>query len=143
MNKELMWLPLLAMVLLTAGVWVWTYITRVREIRRRRIRPQDLATRAAGAALLKDVAGPSDNFMNLFEMPVLFYLFVILTYVTDTADIYYLVLASIYVALRCAHSFIHVTYNRVMHRFKVYFVSSLLLWFIWVRLGWQLIERAL
>jgi hypothetical protein len=36
-----------------------------------------------------------------------------------------------YVALRCAHSYIHVTYNRVMHRFLVYATSTVLLFALW------------
>jgi hypothetical protein len=36
-----------------------------------------------------------------------------------------------YVALRSLHSLIHVTYNRVMHRFLVYVASTLLLFAMW------------
>jgi hypothetical protein len=36
-----------------------------------------------------------------------------------------------YVALRGLHSLIHVTYNRVVHRFLVYAASTLLLFGMW------------
>ena len=85
--------------------------------------------------LLKDVAGPSDNLVNLFEIPVLFYVALIILYVTDFSSVFYLVLAWAFVLLRYAHSLIHVTYNRVMHRFAVYFAGTLLLWVIWAILG--------
>ena len=49
-------------------------------------------------------------------------------------------LAWIYVASRFVHSFIHITYNRVMHRFWVFAFSTLALLAIWVRLGWIIFQ---
>ena len=37
------------------------------------------------------------------------------------------------------HSFIHTTYNTVIHRFAVFVASSLVLLGMWVRLGWYII----
>jgi hypothetical protein len=37
-----------------------------------------------------------------------------------------------YVGLRALHSLIHVTYNRVVHRFLVYVASTLLLFGMWI-----------
>ncbi len=141
MNQELILLPVIAMVLLTVIVAVCVLFTRIRTIVRRRIRPQNIATRTGSATLLKDVAAPSDNLMNLFEMPVLFYLLTVLLYTTGLADREYLVLASLYVVLRYAHSVIHVTYNRVMHRFAAFLVSCIVLWAMWGRFAWQLFMR--
>src|ERR1700730_11061689 len=93
----------------------------------RRISVQDLAPAAEAKRLLKDVAGPSDNLVNLFEIPVLFYVALIILYVTNLSNGLYLGLAWAFVLLRYAHSFIHVTYNRVKHRFAVYFAGTLLL----------------
>lgn len=138
MTRELILLPILALVLLTAIVWVLLYLVRVREMRARRIHPQAMATRAKGTAALQDTAA-SDNFMNLFEMPVLFYVLGILLYATDMADWIDVVLAWSYVALRYGHTLIHVTYNRVMHRFPVYLLSGLVLWVMWGRFAAQLL----
>src|SRR5687767_12522818 len=65
-------LPVIALVLLTAIVWVRLYVERIRELRQRRIDPQSLATSASAAQTLHRVQA-SDNFKNLFEVPVLFY----------------------------------------------------------------------
>jgi len=127
MNRTLILLPAVALVLLTAIVWCWMYYTRITEIHRRRISVQDLARAAEAKRLLKDVAGPSDNLVNLFEIPVLFYVALIILYVTNLSNGLYLGLAWAFVLLRYAHSFIHVTYNRVKHRFAVYFAGTLLL----------------
>lgn len=137
MNRELIFWPVLAMVLLVFVVWVCLYITRVREIRSRRIPPQALATRVSARQQLTESMHVADNFSNLFELPVLFYVAAVLLYVTDRVDGTYLALAWAFVVLRYAHSAIHVTYNRVMHRFPVYVLGALSLWAMWARLAAQ------
>ncbi|HKQ29935.1 MAG TPA: MAPEG family protein [Burkholderiales bacterium] len=138
MKQELILLPLVAMALLTAIVWVRLYIVRVGEMRARRIPAQQIASRA-GAALTQ--TGPADNFMNLFELPVLFYLVVALLYALRLGDALYLWLAVGFVVLRYVHSFIHITYNKVMHRFPVYVAGGIVLWVMWIRFSFQLIEH--
>lgn len=127
--------PLLALVLLTFIVWVYMYITRLREIRDKSIHPQSLDTRAHGKALLTDSVAPADNLQNLFELPVLFYAAVLLTLVLMIQDQIMVGAAWAYVALRYVHSLVHCTYNRVMHRFTVYVASCLVLAVIWARLA--------
>jgi len=50
-------------------------------------------------------------------------------------------LAWAYVALRLLHSFIHVGYNKVMHRFNVFALSALVLLVMWVLLVAHLLQR--
>ena len=106
------------MVLLTFVVWPRCTRRRIGQMKRERIHPQSVATSAQTAARLTD-SRAADNFRNLFELPVLFYL--ALRGRADRpghADM--LALAWAFVALRVAHSGIQCTYNKVMHRFKVY-----------------------
>ncbi len=131
--------PLLFQVALTALVWAWMYVTRIAEIRRLGLKVQQIASARDAQEALRGVAGPSDNLTNLFEIPVLFYVLVILVYVTGATDFGYLAGAWAFVLLRVTHSVIHASYNRVKHRFPVYFVSTLLLWGLWLRLGWHLL----
>ena len=142
MDRNLMLYPVFAMVTLTVIVWIAVYVTRVREIRTKRIPVQELATRSGASQALKNVAGPSDNLLNLFELPVLFYALMILLYVTGLGDEIYLALAWAYVILRTAHSVIHCTYNRVLHRFSVYLMSSVVLWAMWAILAWRVLGSA-
>ena len=107
-------------------------------MKRSRIKPQKLATTADGVELLKSVAGPADNFKNLFEVPVLFYVAIITLYITQLVDITFLTLAAVFVLFRYIHSFIHITYNNVMHRFYAYLVSSLAVWIMWILIGFRL-----
>ncbi|MEK6770866.1 MAG: MAPEG family protein [Pseudomonadota bacterium] len=133
-NKQLIFWPVAVMVVLVFLVWCRLYFTRVREMRARRISPQALATRATARRQLVDSLPVVDNFSNLFELPVLFYIAAILLYASDRVDGLYLALAWTFVALRYVHSAIHVTYNRVMHRFPVYVLGAIPLWVMWARL---------
>lgn len=128
-------LPLLAQVLLTFLVWVYLYVTRFSEISRKGINAQQLSDRSQGQALLKDSAGPADNFKNLFEMPVLFYLAILLSLTLLLQDELLVQLAWGFVILRALHSLVHCTYNRVIHRFTAYLASSLVLILMWIRLA--------
>jgi hypothetical protein len=119
-------------------VWVRLYYDRIGEMRSRRIRAQALATSRDGQALQRISA--ADNFRNLFEVPVLFYALCIALAATGTATTFFVAGAWAYVALRALHSFIHVTYNRVMHRFTVYVLSTVLLFAMWGVFGVQTIR---
>lgn len=131
--------PAIALVLLTAIVWVRLYIDRIGELRRKRIDPQSLATSAmAGQALQKVQA--ADNFRNLFEVPVLFYALCAVLATAQQVSAFFIVGAWVYVALRYVHSFIHITYNRVMHRFAVYVLSTVVLFVLWAALAVQLLR---
>jgi len=127
--------PLLALVFLTFLVWIFMYVTRLGEMKRKSINPQTLDTRAHGQALLTDSPAQADNLKNLFELPVLFYVAVLLALVLMIQDQLLVQLAWGYVALRYVHSLVHCTYNRVMHRFIAYAASCLVLMFMWARLA--------
>ena len=127
--------PLCAMVLLTFLVWVWMYATRLTKIAKSGKDPQILADEAKATALLKDVVNPSDNFENLFEMPVLFYAAILTLVASGQGDLTFVAAAWAFVALRGVHSLIHCTYNRIVHRFAAYALSSLVLWAMWARIG--------
>ena len=64
------------------------------------------------------------HFANLFEMPVLFYVAVLMAYVTRQVGPWLVLLAWLYVALRYVHSFVHLTSNDVIQRVSVYFASG-------------------
>ena len=131
--------PALAMVLLTFLVWLRMYVTRVGQMKRERIHPQSVALSAQMAARVSD-SRASDNFRNLFELPVLFYLAVVVAALSGPVDNVTLALAWAFVALRAAHSIIHCGYNRVMHRFTVYLAGGVALWLLWAWLAYGLLR---
>lgn len=134
-------LPAAAMVVVTAVVWVRLYVERIGEMRRRSILPGELATAREASSRLQDVTA-ADNFRNLFEVPVLFYVLCLALYVTHRQGAVSLALCWLFVALRALHSVIHCTYNNVMHRFLVYVTSTVLLFGLWAWLAIQLVGEA-
>jgi hypothetical protein len=124
------WLPCGTLVGVTALVWLKLYADRFAEMRSKGIDPQALGTvRAAGRELERTQA--SDNFRNLFEVPVLFYVLCIALVLNGGSSAGFVASAWVYVGLRALHSLIHVTYNRVIHRFLVYAASTVLLFGMW------------
>ena len=139
MDTRLMWWPAVAMVALTIVVWVCMYRTRIAQMKRERIHPQAVATSAMAVAKLTD-SQAADNFRNLFELPVLFYLALVVAVQTAQVTLVTLALAWTFVALRVAHSAIHCTYNKVIHRFYAYFCGGVVLWALWAALTWGLLR---
>ena len=129
-------LPLLAQVALTFIVMLIMYRKRVDEMKLKRIHPQRIRTRSKSKALLTGSESAADNFSNLFELPILFYTAILLTLILMVQDSILVILAWAFVISRYLHSFVHVSYNRVMHRFSVFVFSSFVLLAYWVRLGW-------
>ena len=123
--------PFFATILLTFVVWVYMYVKRIRFLTSNQVDPKDMAVPGALAAISPaDVSNPSDNFKNLFEIPVLFYALALYLFVTNQVDGTYVVAAWVFVAFRALHSAVHCTINIVMLRFYLYLVSTLAVWFI-------------
>ncbi|MDQ3204983.1 MAG: MAPEG family protein [Pseudomonadota bacterium] len=139
MNPQAIFLPALAMVVLTFFVWWRMYFMRLGQMRRDRIHPQTVASSGQAAALLTD-SRAADNFRNLFELPVLFYLALVVAHQTDLVTPALLVLSWLFVILRAVHSAIQCTYNKVMHRFLAYAIGGLVLWILWGLLGLGLLK---
>jgi hypothetical protein len=100
-------------------------------MRAKRLHPQKIATSAQLAGRLDDIQA-SDNFRNLFEVPVLFYALVAIAIGTDHTPDWLAVGAWLFVALRVIHSLIHCTYNNVMHRLAAFLASFGLLVALWI-----------
>lgn len=116
------------------------YVVRLTEARKNKIAIDDLTP--FNRNLPRAFITSGDTLRNLFELPVLFYLAAVLLLVLHLGDAIYVWLAWAFFALRCVHSFIHTTYNRVTHRFVVYFLSSLILWAMWLRLALQIFSAS-
>jgi hypothetical protein len=129
-----MYWPAIALVMLTFAVWLRMFAARIAQITREKIRLQSVATSAQAAARLTD-SRAADNFRNLFELPVLFYLAVIVATQTAQVNLLTLALAWIFVVLRVAHSAIQCTYNKVIQRFYTYVAGGVALLLLWIALA--------
>ena len=139
MGNNAIFLPAVAMAALTFVVWLRMYVTRIGQMKRERIHPQSVATSAQATAKLTD-SRAADNFRNLFELPVLFYLAIVVAAQAGLVTTTVLVLAWLFVILRIAHSWIQCTYNKVMQRFYVYCAGGFALWLLWGVLSYGLLR---
>jgi hypothetical protein len=123
--------PLLALVALTFLVLLRIPLVRLRAARTRRVVAADF-TLGESANVPPDVALPNRNYMNLLELPMLFYVLGVSLFVTRHVDPLQLGLAWSYVALRAGHSLVHLTYNKVLHRLALFAVSNFVLATMWL-----------
>ncbi|MCG8434739.1 MAG: MAPEG family protein [Gammaproteobacteria bacterium] len=135
MHQGAILVPVFLLLLLTLIVWLHMYVTRLAYFHRAHVNPEKYKSRQAREPLNPAADYASDNFNNLFELPVIFYVLTGFLYLSNTVDAVYVYLAYAFVLLRYIHSFIHVTYNRVVHRFSVYILGALVLWAMVLRFG--------
>ncbi len=133
--------PVFALACWTSLVLLQIPIARFRAGARREIRTEDFKY-GESASVPPYVSIPNRNYMNLLEVPVLFYVVCLLSYVTGGASPLMLAIAWAYVALRVVHSLIHLSYNNVMHRLTAFASSNLLLIALWVLAAMQVLANA-
>ena len=123
--------PMLALVLLTAGVLVVLFRSRVRMVREG-LAPVSYFRVFQGSPEPEFAAKPARHFTNLFEAPTLFYAVCLAAMIAGVTGSVIVALAWGYVAMRYAHAFVHLGSNRVRYRLRVYFASWLLLVAMWI-----------
>lgn len=132
--------PVVALAFWTFIVLMLIPIVRVRSGLRRETRVDDFKYGEA-ASVPKYVSVPNRNYMNLLELPLLFYVACLLLYITAGASLAAIVLAWAYVGLRAIHSVIHLTYNHVIHRLTAFALSNVALVSLWVLAAAHLASR--
>lgn len=140
MNQATIFYPIAAMMLLVAIVTAMMLKERIAEMKIRRIHPNKIASSTQMGQILENTKG-ADNYKNLAEMPILFYVLCIALFATQSVSTGWVYAAWAYVALRYAHSFIHIGYNTVMHRFYVFAASLTVLFGMWAMFVWQLASK--
>ena len=123
--------PMFALAAWTLVVLLLIPIARVRSARRREIVVDDFKY-GESPAVPPAVSIPNRNYMNLLELPMLFYVVCIVLYVTAGASTTTVALAWAFVVLRVVHSLIHLSYNRVVHRLAAFTASNVALVMLWV-----------
>lgn len=132
MSSGAIFAPVAALALWTCFVLAVTGFRRIRAVQARRCR-RDAFKLGESPDVPADVAVANRNLMNLLEMPVLFYVFAIASYVTHHAGRAPVTLAWIYVGLRVLHSAEHLTANHILRRLALFFASNVVLATMWIR----------
>ena len=122
-------LPIASMMLLTLVVWVVMFVKRVGYMQAHNVDVEQMKSPADTQALIPgDASAPANNLRNMTELPVVFYAVSLYLTVFGQVDSLHVTCAWVFVGFRVLHSLIHCSYNRVMHRFLAYLVSSIALW---------------
>ena len=122
--------PGLTLVALTLFVVFRMGILRLRAIRRGDIHPGFFSL-YRGHEEPEKLAAYSRHVTNLYEAPVLFYVVCITAFVTEQDSNWLLALAWAFVGLRFVHSYVHLTSNIVLLRFRLFVASLLVLGGMW------------
>jgi len=121
--------PVLALIIWTLLIWVLMYARRIPAMQAAKIDP-DSAKSPDGKwkeEMPLSVQASAHNYNHLLEQPTIFY--ALMFYITLTAQmsapIYYAAWA--YVILRVLHSFVQVSAGKVMIRFAIFSLSTIML----------------
>lgn len=140
MHNPAILFPVFALALWTVLVLMQIPIARFRSARRREIVADDLKC-GESSSVPAHVSIPNRNYMNLLELPVLFYVACLLIYTTDVTSPTMIAVAWLYVGLRVVHSLIHLSYNDVLHRLAAFAASNLVLVVLWILAAIEVFSR--
>ena len=130
MTIRMVLLPVFAQVALTFALLLWMAFARTGSVRRGETKIRDIAL--GQLAWPEQATKVSNCFNSQFQLPLLFYVLVILAWITKQADLLFVVMAWIFVIVRLAHAYIHTTSNHVPTRFNVFAVGTIVLLVMWI-----------
>jgi hypothetical protein len=123
--------PVLVLVTWTLIMWVWMYATRIPAMNKAGVEPQDAAHPGTWAHRIpSSVRAVADNYNHLHEQPTIFYALMFFAALTGGGDATALRLAWAYVILRVLHSLVQATFNRVIVRFSIFALATVVLMII-------------
>jgi hypothetical protein len=130
MSVQAILLPVFAMVTITFVLLFRTAFARRADLKGGKVHARDIAL--GQLAWTPQTQQYSNSYNNQFQLPVLFYVVMTLALITKQADLLMVVLAWLFVALRVAHAFIHITHNRVMRRGGTFGLGAMVLIVMWL-----------
>ena len=130
MSVQAVLLPLFVQVALTLVVGFWAARARYAAVKGGEVRPRDVALREP--AWPTHATQIANAYQNQLELPLLFYLLTVLALITRQADLLFVVMAWLFVALRLVHVWIHVTDNHMRRRFIAFAAGAVVLTLMWL-----------
>jgi hypothetical protein len=128
MSVQMILLPLFAQVLLTIALGLHLAVRR-RMAFATGTRWQDISLREPNWP--KDAIVAHNAYLNQFEVPVLFYVLTILALITKQADLLFVIMAWIFVAMRYCQAAVFLTTNHVPIRGAFFGIGVLVLTVMW------------
>lgn len=130
-------LPLFVQAGLTFFLIFWMAKERTVLLKRRVVKWQDIALRQTpwpGRA--QQIA---HCFENQFEVPILFYVLVVLVILTKKADLVFVGMEWLFVATRIAHAYVFTTSNYVPLRGQFFIAGTLILALMWALFAFRIL----
>ena len=122
--------PMAVLAAWTMFMWLWMYATRIPAMNKAGV---DAGSLTGGTGKSLDDILPANiqwkahNYNHLHEAPTVFYAVALALAMMGAGDGFNAQLAWIYVGLRIVHSIVQATVNKVMVRFLIFALSSLVL----------------
>jgi hypothetical protein len=116
--------PVLTQVLLGIVLMFVLYSRRLPAMAKAKPTNEQMQDKASLSKLPAPARFAAENYNHQFEAPVLFYALCIGAMATGLGSDMSVFFAWTYVGLRIVHSLIHITYNKIMHRFAVFSLSN-------------------
>jgi len=122
--------PLFGMVVLTICIVPLVFFARVKQVRAGNLKIEFFEL-YDGTGAPPDVTKTTRHLSNLFEMPILFYVACLTAFVLGLDSALLIYLGWGYVIVRAIHAFIHLTYNKVVHRITAFMLSNVMVITMW------------
>ena len=126
--------PVFALAFLTFGVGLWLGRLRFSSVRNGDVSPRYYELNRGGK-LPDNLVKVSHNYDNLLAFPILFYVLTDWLFMTGSVSSLQVGLAWVFVGSRFVHSYIHTTYNNVVHRMVAFMVgvgALILMWCVYL-----------
>lgn len=125
--------PMFVMVVLTFVIACIAVKARFTSVKNKTVRASYYRL-MNGQEIPDVITKTTRNFNNQFEVPTLFYVVCSLYIFWDINSYFALIIAWLFVILRIIHSYIHLTYNHVLHRMLAFWFSLLCVMGLWIEL---------
>jgi hypothetical protein len=122
--------PLFVQVALTFALLFWLSALRARLVVGGTVSARDIALGQPGWP--EQATLVANAYHNQLQLPLLFYLAVVLVLLVAPGTPFMVLLAWLFVVTRLVHALIHVTTNNVPRRFLVFVAGAIILLLMWL-----------
>jgi hypothetical protein len=129
--------PVFVQVALTLGLVWWLGMLRTMALRSEEVAARDIALREPNWP--RHMLQIQNAFHNQLELPVLFYVAMLLALLTGHPTLGIAILAWLFAVSRLFHALIHVTTNEVRRRGAVFGIGLVIVTLIWIFLAVELL----
>ena len=132
MNQNLILYPAMAMLLLNFVVAVILLKRRIKAVQEG-LNPAYFRFNR-GAKLPDQLLTAEQHYQNMHEMPMAFFVMIVLVYLAVEVNLFFLIIAWAYVIFRVIHTIIHLGGNNILWRRNAFVASFIVLSLMWLAL---------